>query len=162
ARFQRRDDDIETQMEIAVSPQDDVEVRRLSLTNHGDRVREIEVTSYVELAMAGIGEDFAHPAFGKLFLETSYLPPVTAIVCSRRPPSADEPGAHAVHVLSLDGPALGAVEWETDRARFLGRGRGPDDPIALDGRPLSGGSGAVLDPVASLRVRIRIAPGGFA
>src|SRR5262249_20883038 len=112
--------------------------------------------------MAGIGEDFAHPAFGKLFLETSYLPPVTAIVCSRRPRSADEPGAHAVHVLSLDGPALGAVEWETDRARFLGRGRGPDDPIALDGRPLSGGSGAVLDPVASLRVRIRIAPGGFA
>ncbi|HVR84502.1 MAG TPA: glucoamylase family protein, partial [Planctomycetota bacterium] len=162
AVFQRRDDGIESQMEIAVSPQDDVEVRRLSLTNHSDRVREIEVTSYVELALAPPAEDFAHPAFGKLFLETAYLPAVAGIVCSRRPRSADEPEAHAVHVLSVDGHPQGAVEWETDRARFLGRGRGPDDPVALDGRALSGTTGAVLDPCASLRVRIRLAPGGFA
>ncbi|HZE96901.1 MAG TPA: glucoamylase family protein, partial [Planctomycetota bacterium] len=162
AVFQRRDDGIETQMEIAVSPQDDVEVRRLSVTNHSDRIREIEITSYVELALASTTEDFAHPAFGKLFLETAYLPPLTAILCSRRPRGADEPGAHAVHVLSMEGHPQGAVEWETDRARFLGRGRGTDDPVALDGRPLSGTMGDVLDPIASLRVRIRLAPGGFA
>ncbi|HLY74182.1 MAG TPA: glucoamylase family protein, partial [Planctomycetota bacterium] len=162
AVFQRRDDGIESQMEIAVSPQDDVEVRRLSLTNHSDRIREIEITSYVELALAPPPEDFAHPAFGKLFLETSYLPALTAIVCSRRPRSPDEPEAHAVHVLGMEGHPQGAVEWESDRARFLGRGRGPDDPVALDGRALSGTTGAVLDPCASLRVRIRLAPGGFA
>ncbi|HEV3026550.1 MAG TPA: glucoamylase family protein, partial [Planctomycetota bacterium] len=162
AVFQRRDDGIESQMEIAVSPQDDVEVRRLSLTNHSDRVREVEVTSYVELALTPPAEDFAHPAFGKLFLETSYLPALTGIVCSRRPRSADDPETHAVHVLGVEGHPQGAVEWETDRARFLGRGRGPDDPVALDGRALSGTTGAVLDPCASLRVRIRLAPGGFA
>jgi cyclic beta-1,2-glucan synthetase len=162
AVFQRRDDGIESQMEIAVSPQDDVEVRRLSLTNHSDRVREIEITSYVELALVPPPEDFAHPAFGKLFLETSYLPALTGIICSRRPRSPDEPETHAVHVLGMEGHPQGAVEWESDRARFLGRGRGPDDPVALDGRALSGTTGAVLDPCASLRVRIRLAPGGFA
>jgi cyclic beta-1,2-glucan synthetase len=162
AVFQRRDDDIETQMEIVVSPQDDIEVRRLSITNHGDRIREIEITSYVELALAPPTEDFSHPAFGKLFLETTYLQPLTAILCSRRPRTADEPGAHAVHVLSMEGHPQGAVEWETDRARFLGRGHGTDNPVALDGRPLSGTTGAVLDPIASLRVRVRLAPGGFA
>jgi len=161
AVFQRRDDGIETQMEIAVSPQDDVEVRRLSLTNHSDRVREIEITSYVELALAPPNEDFAHPAFGKLFLETAYLPALTGIICSRRPRSADEPESHAVHVLGMEGHPQGAVEWETDRARFLGRGRGPEDPVALDGRALSGTTGAVLDPMAGLRVRVRLAPGGF-
>lgn len=162
AIFRRRDDGIETQLEVVVSPEDDVEVRRLSLTNRSDRAREIEVTSYVELALAPLADDLAHPAFGKLFLETSYLPACSAILCGRRPRSTDEPGIWAVHALSVEGAPRGPVEWETDRARFLGRGRGPDAPVSLDGRPLSGTTGAVLDAVACLRTRVRLQPGGFA
>ncbi len=161
AQFRRRDDGIETQLEIAVSPQDDVEVRRLSLTNFSDRVREIEITSYAELALAPPADDAAHPAFGKLFLETSYHPALTALLCGRRLRSPGDPGAWAVHVLATEDLPKGAVEWESDRERFLGRGRAPDDPAALDGRALSGTTGAVLDPIASLRVRVRLAPGGF-
>ncbi len=161
AIFQRKDEGIETLLEIAVSPEDDVEVRRLSLTNRSDRSREIEITSYAELSLASAADDLAHPAFGKLFLETSYLPDCSAILCGRRPRAASEPGFWAMHALSVEGHMQGQVEWETDRARFLGRGRGPEDPIALDGRPLSGTTGAVLDAVASLRTRVRLAPGGF-
>src|SRR4029079_6514033 len=73
----------------------------------------------------------------------------------------DEVAPWAVHVLSLEGRPQGPGEWETDRARFLGRGRGPEDPQALDGRSLTGTTGAVLDPIVSLRQRIRLAPGGF-
>jgi cyclic beta-1,2-glucan synthetase len=162
AAFQRRDEGIESLLEIAVSPEDDVEVRRLSLTNRSDRVREIEITSYVELALARPGEDLAHPAFGKLFLETSYLPAYSAILCNRRPRDPVEPGLWAVHVLSVEGRMQDQVEWETDRARFLGRGRGLEAPAAMDGRTLSGTTGAVLDAIASLRTRVRLAPGGFA
>ncbi|MGH7342265.1 MAG: GH36-type glycosyl hydrolase domain-containing protein, partial [Candidatus Rokuibacteriota bacterium] len=79
----------------------------------------------------------------------------------RRPRAADEPASWAVHALSLEGRTQGPVEWESDRARFLGRGRGPEDPQALDGRSLSGTTGVVLDPIVSLRQRIRLAPGGF-
>ena len=161
ASVHRRDDEIDTQLEIAVSPEDDVEVRRLSVTNTSDRAREIEVTSYVELALASPAEDLAHAAVGKLFLETAYLPASVALLCGRRPHLASEPSAWAVHVLGIEGHMQGPVEWETDRAAFLGRGHGPDDPIALDGRPLSGATGAVLDPIASLRLRVRLAPGGF-
>ncbi len=160
AVFQRRDDGIETQLEIVVSPEDDVEVRRLSLSNRSDRMREIEVTSYVELALAHRADDLAHPAFGKLFLETSYLPACSAILCGRRPRSAGEPGIWAVHALGVEGAPRGQVEWETDRAKFLGRGRGPEDPVSLDGRPLSGSTGAVLDAVACLRTRVKVLPGG--
>ncbi|MGQ0570052.1 MAG: glucoamylase family protein, partial [Armatimonadota bacterium] len=160
AEFRRRDDEIDTLLEIAVSPEADVEVRRLSLTNTSDRAREIEVTSYVELALASPADDLAHPAFGKLFLETTYLPVSAALLCERRP-RGDEQGVWAVHVLSVEGHMQGQVEWETDRAAFLGRGRGEDDPVALDGRPLSGATGAVLDTIASLRMRVRLAPGGF-
>jgi cyclic beta-1,2-glucan synthetase len=162
AIFQRKDEGIETLLEIAVSPEDDVEVRRLSLTNRSDRSREIEITSYAELALAPATDDLAHPAFGKLFLETSYLPACSAILCGRRPRASSEPGIWAIHALSVEGHMQTQVEWETDRARFLGRGRGPEDPVALDGRPLSGTTGAVLDAVASLRTRVRLAPGGFA
>ena len=161
ATFRRRDEDVETQLDVAVSPEDDVEVRRLSLTNRGDRVREIEVTSYAEIVLAPPAEDFAHPAFGKLFVETEYLPESAALLCRRRPRSSEEPGTWAVHVLAVQGRMQGPVEWETDRLRFLGRGRGPEDPAALDGRPLSGTTGAVLDPVVSLRQRLRLPPGGF-
>ena len=161
ATFRRRDDDIATQLDIAVSNQDDVEVRRLAVTNLSDRHREIEITSYAEIVLAPPADDLAHPAFGKLFVETEYLPESAAILCHRRARAADEPGAWAIHVLSLDGRKQGPVEWETDRARFLGRGRGPENPQALDGRSLSGTTGFVLDPIVSLRQRIRLAPGGF-
>ena len=161
AVFRRRDDGIATQLDIAVSTEDDVEVRRLAVTNLSDRPRELEITSYGEIALASLADDLAHPAFGKLFIETEYLPESAALICTRRPRSPEEAGMWAVHVLSVEGRMQGPVEWETDRLRFLGRGRGPEDPVALDGRALSGTTGAVLDPIVSLRQRIRLLPGGF-
>ena len=161
ATFSRRYDGIASLLDVAVSTEDDVEVRRLALTNHSDRPREIEITSYAEIVLAPAADDLAHPAFGKLFVETEYLPERTALLCARRPRSPDEAALWAVHVLSLEGRTQSPLEWETDRARFLGRGRGTDDPQALDGRSLSGTTGVVLDPVVSLRQRVRLAPGGF-
>ena len=146
AVFRRTDDGIETQLEVAVSPEDDVEVRRLAISNRDDRVREIEVTSYAEIVLGDRLADLAHPAFGKLFIETEYLPEHTALLCRRRPRASGEPELTALHVLTIEGGLRGPVEWETDRAAFLGRGRDPGAPVALDGRPLSGRTGAVLDP----------------
>ncbi len=162
ATFERIDDDITTRLEIAVSPGDDVEVRRVSLTNRSDRPREIELTSYVELGLGSIAEDVANPAFGKLFVETTWIAENTALLAHRRARSQHDPALVGFHVLSIQGPTQAQVEWETDRMRFLGRGRGPDNPRAMDGRALSGTTGAVLDPILSLRTRLRLAPGGFA
>ncbi|HMA43957.1 MAG TPA: glucoamylase family protein, partial [Gemmatimonadales bacterium] len=161
AVFRRRHDDIATQLDIAVSTEDDVEVRRLTVTNRSDRPRELEVTSYAEIVLASAAADLAHPAFSKLFVETEYLPESAALICARRARAQDDAGVWAVHVLSVEGRMQGPVEWETDRWRFLGRGKSPEDPAALDGRALSGTTGAVLDPIVSLRQRIRLAPGGF-
>jgi cyclic beta-1,2-glucan glucanotransferase len=160
--FRRTDDGIETQLEVVVSVEDDVEVRRLSVTNNNDRTREIDVTSYAEIVLGRSEDDFGHPAFGKLFIETQYLPASSALICGRRPRAATEPGAWAFHVLSVEGRTQSPTEWETSRVRFLGRGRSPAHPIALDGRALSGTTGAVLDPIVSLRQRIRLQAGGFA
>jgi cyclic beta-1,2-glucan synthetase len=158
--FRRRDTDIETQLEITVSSEDDVEVRRLTITNRGTQTREIEVTSYAEIVLARPEDDLAHPAFGKLFVETEFDPQSAGLLFSRRPRAADESPIVGFHVLGVDGLRLGgAVEWETDRARFIGRGRSPANPIVLDGRALSGTTGAVLDPIGALRERIRLAPG---
>jgi len=159
--FRQRNGDFETQVQVTVSPEDDVEVRRLSITNRGDRPREIEVTSYGEIALARPEDDLAHPAFAKLFIETEFDAQSTGLLFSRRPRSAEETPAWAFHVLGVDGRLGGAVEWETDRARFIGRGRSVANPQALDGRALSGTIGAVLDPVAALRERVRLAPGAF-
>jgi cyclic beta-1,2-glucan synthetase len=159
AIVRRRDGHIVCQLDIAVSTEDDVEVRRLAITNQGARTRELDVTSYVELALAPSKADLAHPAFGKLFLETEHVASSSALLCHRRPRDPRETPIWAVHALSLEGRTQGSLEWETDRAQFLGRGRDPRDPAALDGRRLSGTTGMVLDPIFSLRQRIRLAPG---
>jgi cyclic beta-1,2-glucan synthetase len=161
--FRRRDVDIETQLEITVSSEDDVEVRRLTITNRSAQTREIEVTSYVEIVLSRPEDDLAHPAFGKLFIETEFDAQSAGLLFSRRPRAADEATIVGFHVLGVDGPRLGgAVEWETDRARFIGRGRSPANPAILDGRALSGTTGAVLDPIGALRERIRLVSGGQA
>jgi cyclic beta-1,2-glucan synthetase len=159
ASFRRRDGDISTQLDIAVSSEDDVEVRRLTVRNHGTRMREIDVTSYAEIVLTSAQNDLAHPAFGKLFIETEYLPDSAALLGHRRPRDPRDVAAWAFHALSLEGRSQGPVEWETDRARFLGRGRNAANPVALDGRALTGTTGLVLDPIVSLRQRIRLAPG---
>ncbi len=157
--FSTRNGDFETQLQITVSSEDDVEVRRLSIVNRGSRPREIEVTSFAEIALARPEDDLAHPGFGKLFIETEFDPQSSGLLFSRRPRSSGEEHAWVFHVLGIERRLGGAVEWETDRARFIGRGRSPANPLALEGRALSGTTGAVLDPVASLRDRVRLAPG---
>ena len=160
AAFSRRDDGIATRLEIAVSTEDDVEVRRLALTNHSDRVREIEVTSYAEIVLAP-GRRRPRPPRVRQAVRRDRVPARSRRRCcaagGRARPKSRAPWA--VHVLSLEGRPQGPLEWETDRARFLGRGREPEDPAALDGRSLSGTIGAVLDPILSLRQRVRLAPG---
>ncbi|HXR97755.1 MAG TPA: glucoamylase family protein [Terriglobales bacterium] len=162
AVYSRRDDGIATLLEIAVSIEDDVEVRRVTVRNHSPRTREIELTSYAEIVLATAAADFAHPAFEKLFIETEYVAASAALLCRRRSPEPEKPAIWAFHALAQAGRSQGPVEWETDRVRFLGRGRGMDRPQALDGRALSGTTGCVLDPIVSLRQRIRLLPGGAA
>ena len=159
ATFRRHNDEISTQLDVAVSTEDDVEVRRVTVVNQSTRIREIDLTSYAEIVLASPADDLAHPAFGKLFLETEYLADSAALLCHRRARDPREQAVWAVHVLSLEGRPQGPVEWETDRARFLGRGRDTDGPASLDGRALSGTTGVVLDPILSLRQRIRLVPG---
>ena len=160
AQFTRRDRTLTTVQEIVVSTEDDAEVRRVSVTNAGKREREVEVTSYSEIVLAPQAADVGHPAFSKLFVETEFLSSEGAILATRRRRSPDEPEIWAAHHSVLDGEGVGKVEVETDRARFLGRGGSIRTAIAaMDGRPLSGTVGTVLDPIFALRRRVRIAPG---
>lgn len=157
AEFRRSDGDVDTYLEVAVSPERLAEVRRLTLTNRGSTPLELEVTSYVELALAAHGADLAHPAFGKLFLETEYDQVSGALICRRRPRSEDQQPLFAVHVAAGDGFSQG---FETDRAQFIGRNRALAAPAALEsGAELSGTVGPVLDPIFSLRRTVRIDPG---
>jgi len=163
AEILRRDGTITTTTEILVSSEDDAEVRRVSISNCGSEVREIEVTSYAELVLASPASDAAHPAFSKLFVETEYLADVGAILATRRRRAPTEPEIWAAHLSVLDGEAVGKIEIETDRARFLGRGCGIRAPgVMREGRPLSNRVGTVLDPIFAIRRRVRIAPGAVA
>ena len=160
AEITRRDGSLTTTLDVIVSAEDDAEVRRVSITNSGSRPRDIEITSYAELVLGPQSADLAHPTFSKLFVVTEYLPDVGAILATRRKRAPSDPEIWAAHLTVVDGETIGAPEFETDRARFLGRSHSVRMPIAItDSRPLSNSIGAVLDPIFSIRRRMRVAPG---
>lgn len=159
ADFWRNDAGLITHMEVVVSAEDNAEVRRVSLTNNSTRMREIELTSYAEVVLATPQADLAHPAFSNLFIETEFFAGENAILAHRRQRSSEDEPIWAVHVVVADGELVGTTQYETDRGRFLGRGHTPANPIAvMEDRPLSNTVGAVLDPVFSLRRRVRVRP----
>ncbi len=162
AEFSRHDGSLSSVLEVLVSGEDDGEVRRITLVNNGRRSQEIELTSYAELVLAPAAADDAHPAFSKLFVQTEYVAEYAALVATRRLRSGTETPVWAAHFAVVEGSLTAPVEYESDRARFLGRGRTLRDVLADLRQPLSGSAGTVLDPVFSLRRRLRIAPGEMA
>ncbi len=158
--IKRRDGDIETVMEVVVSPEHPAEVRRLTLTNHGAEARELDVTAYSEPVLAHRGADVAHRAFSSMFLATELLPERGAILVHRRPRSAHEAETWLVQVLSPDGDGFGPAELDTSRQEFLGKYGSLEKPRALaKGQQLSGTAGNVLDPGLALRRAVRLEPG---
>jgi cyclic beta-1,2-glucan glucanotransferase len=155
AEYRRRDQAIETHTEISVSPEDDVEIRRVTLTNQSSQPRHIEVTSYAEVVLAPLNADLAHRCFSNLFVQTEILPERQAIFCTRRPRIPDEQVPWMFHLLAAPGAVTSKSSYETDRAKFIGRGRTTANPVVLDSSDslstLSNTAGSVLDPIAAIR-----------
>ncbi len=145
-------------MEISVSPEDDIELRRISITNRGRTARTIELTSYAEVVLAPPAADAAHMAFSNLFVQTQIVQKRQAILCTRRPRSAEERTPWMLHLMTVHGETSAATSFETSRAEFIGRGRNLSDPAAMHTRLLSNSEGAVLDPVVAVRNTVVIGP----
>jgi len=159
AEFRRIDEQIEMHTMISVASEDDLEVRRTKITNRSDRVRRIELTSYTEVVLAPQSQDESHQAFSNLFVQTELLPSHGAILCTRRPRSAEEQPPWMVHMMTSTGTQVEQTSYETDRMRFLGRGQTAASPLSLKGRgPLSNSQGATLDPIVSIRKVILLQP----
>lgn len=168
AEFRRRDHEVETHTEIVVSPEDDIELRRVRITNGSRTGRTIEVTSYAEVVLASSAADALHPAFSNLFVQTEIIRERKAILCTRRPRSLDEQSPWMCHLMTVHGADIGTMSYETDRLKFIGRGRTAADPQAMSGSgaqqrthgaaTLFGSEGSVLDPIVAIRCRITLDP----
>jgi len=160
AEFRCRKHDFVTHTEVAVSPEDDIELRRITITNRAWTRRAIDVTSYAEVVLASAAADALHPAFSNLFVQTEILRKQRAILCTRRPRSRDEHAPWMFHLMAVHGADIGEASYETDRLQFIGRGNTITAPQAMsDPAPLSGSEGSVLDPVVAIRHRVTLRPG---
>ncbi|HCS73311.1 MAG TPA: glycosyl transferase [Clostridiales bacterium] len=160
AIYKRKDGNIETKTEVVVSPEFNGEVRSISLTNHSNSGRMMELTSYFEVVLCPYAFDLAHPAFSNLFIRTEYVQELNTILANRRPRESGKKPLWLFHTLTTDGEAVGSLQYETDRSKFIGRGRNLQNPQVMDPEfPLSNTTGAVLDPVVSMRVRVFLPAG---
>ena len=157
-RVRRNNFDVHT--EIVVSPEEDVELRRIHVTNRSRVRRSIEITSYAEVVLSEPMADAQHPAFNKLFVQSEIVPEAQTIICSRRPRSRHEGSPHMFHLMSVHGCTASGYSYETDRSRFIGRGKSLKNPEALEEYgPLSGSHGPVLDPIVAIRCNVALNPG---
>ena len=164
AEFRCSHDEMDAYTEVVVSSEDDVEVRRITLTNRSHKNKTIDVTSYAEVVLAPPASDALHPAFSNLFVQTEILRQQRAILCTRRPRSVNELTPWLFHLMAVHGAEVGDISYETDRLRFIGRGNTVASPQAISGNAdfftgaLSGSEGSVLDPIVAIRYRIMIQP----
>jgi cellobiose phosphorylase len=155
--FRRQDEQIESYTEIIVSPEDDIEIRRIHVTNRSRKKRNIELTSFAEVVMAHPMADALHPAFSNLFVQTEILPGQNTILCTRRPRSREETPPWMFHMMKIHNSGDHTVSYETDRYKFIGRGRTQVHPAAMySNKPLSDSQGSVLDPIVSVQYRLAI------
>jgi cellobiose phosphorylase len=163
AEFRHRHAGLEVHTEISVSPEDDVELRRITITNRSSMAREIELTSYSEAVLALPAADAAHPAFSNLFVQTEFARKSSAILCTRRARSEEEKPPWLLHLMQVQGDDRGEISCETDRSRFVGRGGSLASPAAMQNiSPLSNTVGSVLDPIIALRRIVSLPPHGTA
>jgi len=159
AEFKRRDNNIETHTEIVVSPEDDIEMRRIRITNRSRKRRTIDITSYAEVVLTSAASDAIHPAFSNLFVQTEIIENRHAILCTRRPRSVEETPPWMFHLMSVHGGDVNEVSYETDRMKFIGRRNTVADPAAMNKTgPLSNSQGSVLDPIVSIRYLLTLMP----
>lgn len=159
AEYRLRDKDFETKTEIVVSPEDDIEMRRVRITNKSRTRKSIEITSYAEVVLTSAAADTIHPAFSNLFVQTEIMPSQHAILCTRRPRSVEDKSPWMFHLMKAHGVETAEVSYETDRMKFIGRGNTISNPQAMnDFEALSNTQGSVLDPIVSIRYRIFIDP----
>lgn len=170
--FERREGDISMNTTIAIAADDDVEIRQVNITNHGDAARQLALTSYAEMVLAPQSADRRHPAFNKLFIESEYIPKENLLLFRRRPRSANEKAVYVVHFVAGSQENIVLSGIQTDRARFLGRGGSARKPAfklirppgpARDATkeqtvPLDGIRLATLDPICAMQVQLDLLP----
>jgi cyclic beta-1,2-glucan synthetase len=156
--FRRHDGEIDTHVEVSVSPEDDIEMRRISISNRGTQPRTIELTSFGEVVLAPPAADAAHPVFSNLFVQTELVRDRQAVLCTRRPRSSGERPPWMMHLMTVHGTAAGVTSYETSRAEFIGRGRSVQDPAAMHRPALTDSEGSVLDPIVAIRNTLVIGP----
>ena len=159
AEFRRHDNDLDSHLEIVVSPEDDIELRRVRITNRSRSRRTIEVTSYAEVVIAPAAPDSIHPAFSNLFVQTEIVNQRQTILCTRRPRSQVDQVPWMFHLMTMHGAEIKEISYETDRMKFIGRGNSIISPQAMkNSAALSGSQGSVLDPIVAIRYKIILDP----
>lgn len=157
AKFARKDGNIETEMEVVISPYENFEIRKLTLYNLSDKGRSLEITSYMEITLAAFSADAAHPAFSNLFIQTEYDEKENVLIGSRRGRVKGAKVPYIFHKIISESALEGPITYETSRINFIGRNRELKSPIAMDNdKSLTNTVGTVLDPIMSMRAGIRL------
>lgn len=160
AKYERKDGNIQTNYEVTVSSEDNLEIRKLSLKNTGEKSRTLEITSYLEVTLQSFEGDAVHPSFSNLFISTEYDEETKSLIGNRRPRAEGAVTHYIFHTIATNSELDGDLTYETSRLNFIGRNRDLKSPKVMDNdTPLENTTGIVLDPIMSIRSSITLKAG---
>ena len=158
-KFTRIDGKVETNYEVTLSQENNLEIRKITLRNNGEESIDLEITSYLEVTLQSFEADVVHPSFSNLFISTEYDNNLKALIGNRRPRSKNDITPYIFHTISSTKELEGEITYETSRLNFIGRNRNLKNPEALDEiSNLQNTVGIVLDPIMSIRGKINLKP----
>lgn len=159
--FDTRWPELRTHTTVWVSPEDDIEFRKVVLNNLGAQTIELELISAFEVTLTSAAADEAHPAFSNMFIKADWHPDQQALYFERVPRLSDERTVRAAHFVAHASIEILGLSYQTDRSQWLGRNHAASQPLAhLEPVPKQAASLAThLDPVSVLGIQMRLAPG---
>lgn len=148
---------IETELEVVVPFDTDLEIRYLTIKNNSAQKRLLELTNYAEVVLDDPLSNQTHPIFSKMRVESEYLSDSKTLLFHRlSKPSVNVP----ILASRVIAPNNGAkIKYETDRLKVLGRAGAVELPKAvMSPKMLTGSVGFTLDPVICWNTAVALKP----
>jgi len=131
ANFINRADDLVIETSVCVTPDDPVEIRKMQITNHSNKKRNLQIFSYGEVILHSQMADSRHPAFNKLFIDSDFDIETKTLFFERRQRTEEDELICLGHSISTSNPNQAKYLFCSDREKFIGRGGNIQSPGVL-------------------------------
>ena len=153
AKFIKTENNLKIEETISLDPNKPIEIRRLEIENLGNTDEVLEIIVDFEPSLSKKMQEYAHPAFNKLFMKLSEEN--ENIIFEKRDRNSLE-NKYLATTLYTENEQIVDFEYEIDKEKYIGRENLGISNMIKSQKSFSKEIYQVLDPVIAMKRTIRI------